>query len=62
MGDVIAVHKKIFVNESGAYVSDLDGRRSYMYDFFLQIDLASVDRKKKFNESGTEEECKKKHS
>ena len=56
MGDVIAVQKKTFVNESGSYVSDPDGRRSYMYDFFLQIDLASVNRKKTFNESDTEED------
>ena len=62
MGDVIAVHRKIFVNESGSYVSDLDGRRSYMYDFFLQVDLASVNRNKKFHESDTHEESKEKES
>ena len=35
MGDVIAVQKKTLINESGSYVTDLDGRSSYMYDFFL---------------------------
>ena len=49
MGDVISVSKKTLVNESGSYVSDPDGLKSYMYDFFLQIDLASVNRKKNFN-------------
>ena len=55
MGDVIKVNKKTFVNESGAYVADPDGRSSYMFDFFLQIDLASVNRKKKFNLDDGEE-------
>ena len=49
MGDVISVSKKTLVNERGSYVSDPDGLKSYMYDFFLQIDLASVNRKKNFN-------------
>lgn len=55
MGDVISVQKKTLINESGVYVQDEDGRKSYMYDFFLQVDLASVNRKKNFNE---EEESK----
>lgn len=54
MGDVISVSKKTLVNESGSYVSDPDGLKSYMYDFFLQIDLASVNRKKNFNHSEEE--------
>ena len=56
MGDVISVTKKTLINESGAYVQDSDGRKAYMYDFFLQIDLASVNRKKNFNEAEEEEE------
>ena len=56
MGDVISVTKKTLINESGAYVQDSDGRKAYMYDFFLQIDLASVNRKKNFNETEEEEE------
>ena len=56
MGDVISVQKKTLINESGSYVSDPDGLKSYMYDFFLQVDLASVNRKKNFNgENGDEE-------
>ena len=35
MGDVISVQKKTLINESGVYVQDEDGRKSYMYDFFL---------------------------
>ena len=42
MGDVISVHKKVLINESGAYCQDPDGLKSYMFDFFLQVDLASV--------------------
>ena len=56
MGDVISVSKKTLVNESGSYVSDPDGLKSYMYDFFLQIDLASVNRKKNFNSDADEED------
>ena len=51
MGDVISVQKKTFINESGSYVCDPDGRNSYMFDFFLQVDLASVNRKTNFNET-----------
>ena len=58
MGDVISVQKKTFINESGAYVSDPDGRKSYIFDFFLQIDLASVNRKTNFNEVDDFEEEK----
>lgn len=54
MGDVIAINKKTFINESGAYVGDPDGRSSYMFDFFLQIDLASVNRNKRFDSHGEE--------
>lgn len=54
MGDVISVSKKTLVNESGSYVSDPDGLKSYMYDFFLQIDLAAVTRK--INEDPFEED------
>lgn len=50
MGDVISVKKKTLINESGKYQEDLEARKSYMYDFFLQIDLASVNRKKNFTE------------
>lgn len=58
MGDVISVQKKTLINESGAYVSDRDGRKSYMFDFFLQVDLASVNRKTNFNNSNDVEEEK----
>lgn len=51
MGDVISVQKKTFINASGSYVCDPDGRNSYMFDFFLQVDLASVNRKTNFNET-----------
>ena len=44
------------INESGSYVSDPDGLKSYMYDFFLQIDLASVNRKKNFNLDGEDDD------
>jgi len=62
MGDVISVQKKTLINESGAYVSDIDGRKSYMFDFFLQVDLASVNRKTNFNDESDDllnEEVKK---
>ena len=42
MGDVISVHKKVLINQSGAYCQDPDGLKSYMFDFFLQVDLAAV--------------------
>ena len=53
MGDVISAQKKTLINESGSYVTDPDGLKSYMYDFFLQIDLAAVTRK---NEDPFEED------
>ena len=56
MGDVISVQKKTLINESGSYVSDPDGLKSYMSDFFLQVDLASVNRKKNFNSENGDEE------
>ena len=56
MGDVISVQKKTLINESGSYVADPDGLKAYMYDFFLQIDLASVNRKKNFNMDGEAED------
>lgn len=56
MGDVISVQKKTLINESGEYVADPDGRKSYMFDFFLQVDLASVNRKKTFNTNPDQEE------
>ena len=54
MGDVISASKKTLINESGSYVTDPDGLKSYMYDFFLQIDLAAVTRK--INEDPFEED------
>lgn len=56
MGDVISVQKKTLINESGSYVADPDGLKAYMYDFFLQLDLASVNRKTNFNMEADEED------
>ena len=35
MGDVVQVERKTLINETGAYIADPDGRKAYMYDFFL---------------------------
>ena len=45
MGDLITVKKMKFVNESGEYVADPDQQKNYMYDYFLQINLAAINRK-----------------
>ena len=50
MGDVISVQKKKFINQSGSYVQNREGRKSYMFDFFLQVDLTAVNRKTNFAE------------
>ena len=44
MGDLLATVTKKLINESGAYVTDPDLANSYMYDFYLQFDLADVNR------------------
>ena len=58
MGDVISVQKKVLINESGAYCQDPDGLKSYMFDFFLQVDLASVNSDQALGGQGSSEENK----
>ena len=50
MGDVVSVQKKTLINQSGAHVDDPDGRKAYMYDFFLQVDLTAVNNKSNFTD------------
>ena len=44
MGDLLATETKKLVNESGSYKDDPTLANSYMYDFFIQFDLADVNR------------------
>ena len=44
MGDVITVKKMKLVNESGEFVQDMNAKKNYMYDDFLQINLAAINR------------------
>ena len=46
MGDVLSVNIKKFVNETGQYISDPNLKNSYMFDYFIQFDLAEVNRQK----------------
>ena len=42
IGDVISCQLRQFYNETGQYVRELSDAKHYMYDFFLQINLACV--------------------
>ena len=38
----ILFKKMKLTNESGEYVADIEEKKSYMYDYFLQINLGAV--------------------
>ena len=44
MGDVITTQKVKLPNESGDLVMDQNQAKNYMYDYFLQINLAAVNQ------------------
>ena len=44
MGDVITTQKVKLPNESGDLVIDQNQAKNYMYDYFLQINLAAVNQ------------------
>ena len=46
MGDVLTTNIKKFINETGQYVEDATLKNSYMFDYFIQFDLAEVNRQK----------------
>ena len=42
VADMAVVQKKRMHNESGQYVTNLDDKKHYMYDYFLQIHLSNL--------------------